>query len=366
MTESFQPAGTFEAGANTGENFRDGLVADYLCAATPAGEKKALKALRGDEFRLAMAGMTPEQREMWNTLDKVDWKAVQREGLTAVMPLLFGAYLGLTMDTEAATKLTISIGAGGIILTDVSAMARLVETHSRFPRESRLAKAVAAVRIGAFYAGKVGLFAALGTGAGALVHRGWEAQATVSAGGGEGFNNPHPIHRPVVEASGEFGALQPPAETGGVAAGVGPGGASPAEELQQMADAAQGAAEMAARQAALEAATRTVMVNPGDTLTGLIDAAGGNAYGKDFTDTVLQSANILTGPQNPNRDMAKALIDFIKANPDGVNWRDAINGVGDLARQTVGGLPLKDAIAQATRMIYPGQEMKIVVGAGVP
>lgn len=186
MTESFPPAAFPESKGESADKFQAGLVADYLCAKNPKDEETALAALRKDELRLAMAGMTPGQRELWNTLDKVDWKAVQREGLTAVMPALFGAYIGLTAGPEDATRIAAALGGAGFGLELLSMAAVVPEAIAKHQRASGLAKAIAAVRVGTFYAGKVGLWIALGTGAAALAHRGWEARAAAQTAGGVG------------------------------------------------------------------------------------------------------------------------------------------------------------------------------------
>ena len=184
MTESLPSASSPESKAGLTDKLRDELVANYLCAANPKDEERALAALRQDEFRLEMAGMAPEWRGFWNQADKIDWKAVQREGLTSVMPVLFGAYIGLTASPEDATRIATALGGAGLGFEFLSMAAAVPEAIAKHQRASGLAKAIAAVRVVTFYAGKVGVFAALGTGVAALAHRGLlETQAAATAQG---------------------------------------------------------------------------------------------------------------------------------------------------------------------------------------
>ena len=337
------------------------------------------------------------QNRLVDWLKDVDWKNAAKQGALMLGPAIFSGVLWETMpQLHQALESFVGGGMIGGFLAEglIGALSQAEKIHPRF---AGLARVAAARRGTGFLIAQMAASAGIGIVGAEGLDRFFQAhavQSTIVGGSGEGSVDPTisaPTHgsnvdstgyyhgvsdvnlpQPSETVAGDFGGLQPPADVTSASEAT---QQAVQDAAQQAEAAAQAAAEQAAaaaaqqaealRQTTLEAATRVVEVQPGDTLTGLVARAGGDAYGADFTNTVLQSVDVLTGPQNPHRDMARALVEFIKTNP-GVNWRDAINGVGDLAKKTVGGVSLKDAIAQATRMIYPGQEMKIVVGAALP
>jgi hypothetical protein len=190
--------------------------------------------------------------------------------------------------------------------------------------------------------------------------RGGHGEAVVGDESGRLIPRPEPPIQPAAEAGG------PPTLSPEASELVNRAGEVAAQEAGEMADAAQGAADIAARQAALDAATRVHAVGQNETLSAIVTKYGGDPYKIDMTHTILRSAGELTGGTDlagnlrPGADAAGQLIEYLKTNPT-VTWQQAINE----GLKTSVGEPVAKLFADATRMIYQNKLLNVVVGAGV-
>lgn len=282
MTENLIPSTSLPetVGSPAGDSLRKELEIGYFCAVDNQARQKALNSLEKDRLRAVMAGMTPEQRQFWAGVDSVPWDKVKEGGQAAgevILPALLGFKSAEYLSPEAGKNLAVIAMAGSVGMEALAlGVYKAEKIAKKHPRAAVLAQALTLSRLFLSHGGTA--LGSFGLGLGGAEIRdaigrlqGFEQIVTpASAGGGEGFNNPHPIHRPVVEASGEFGALQPPADV-----------ATANEATQAAQAAAQQAAADTARMQVAEALKESQLAAAPVGITGG-ELAGGTIWGNEL------------------------------------------------------------------------------------
>lgn len=203
-------------------------------------------------------------------LESVPWKRIALEGTTIIPPMVFGGTLGY-FSPETARNISVAVGSAGVGLAFTSmaaAMAeRILPVHIR---AGWLGKALVAAKVGGLYGGNVLLSTAIGTHVGAGIREGIEVlhAAQPAAGGGEGAMVDHP--KPVDASIGQAGGLPPVVLSPQAGDFVNRAGEVAAQEAREMADAAQGAAEIVARHVAEAQAATSVGITGGELSGGTI------------------------------------------------------------------------------------------------
>lgn len=225
-------------------------------------QRQALKDFNvwvGDNHPLAGPEINTEPEEdeveekakniMTDWLKAVDWKNMAKEGALILGPAIFSGVLWETMpQLHQALEYFVGGGMVGGFLTE-GLIGALSQAESIHPRFAGFARAVAAKRGTGLLIAQISASAGIGIVGAEGLDRWLQIQThavqPAAAGGGEGFSNPHPGHKPV-DASGQVGVspedggagaiINPPAELPGQVGnlpGSGESGALPPGELGQ-------------------------------------------------------------------------------------------------------------------------------------